>query len=1196
VTDPQGAIVPGASVSVVNTETNTVARLISNSTGYFEANLLNPGTYTVTVEAPGFKKAVHSKIALSVAGRLEVDVQLQVGQIAETIEVTAQAALLDTTTASGGRVIDNRQVMQLPFSDMNPFALSGLAAGMQWTGQPEYRRPFDNGGTSSFNTSGGLGQNEYTIDGAPVTGTGRRVGFVPPSDAVDEFKLETSTFDAAYGHTSGATINVTTKAGTNTFHGSLYDQHWQQRWNATPHFTRLQFENQVAQGKASPDAERQAPGRSNNFGGTLGGPVRLPKVYNGRDKLFFFFSYNGIYQKKAETTSSINRTVPKIAWRQGDFSDMQALDAVKYTIYDPRSARQEGGRVVRTPFPGNKGIPILNPMYKFYEALYPKPNDVPGLVSAEGANNYYASAMPKDERFNSLINRVDYNISDRHRINGRWYWNHRLANEYDWMYETRKGVMANGLTRINKGLGADYIWAKSGATLVNVGVNWTRFNEGAVNSVLTSFKPSDAGLPAYLDAKAGANQVLPRVTISNIETASQSYPAITTRGTTGEAKVLVSHIRGSHSLRFGYMERRYWYTGAGPGYPAGTFDFTNSYMRAADNTTTASGIGLGWAAFMMGLPSGMSIDSNDTSYFSTRYRALYAQDDWRVSSRLRLNLGLRYEREGGTTERYNRAFAAGFLWDYKPVFADAVQAAYAKSPLAELPASQFAVLGGGQYLGTNGADTWTQGTHRLAPRAGFVYQANSKTVIRGGYGWFYDTFNVNNDRPSQEGYSQATATTMSTDLGLTFCCGVSGASNLASGKTPLNDPFPVRADGTRFDSAYGNTLGAAMRWGKNYTVLPYDYRPGGQQRWRIGVQRQIGRDMVVDVSYNGAYAYFYQEKRASALPAQYWATGNVRNDAVDNNLNSNVPNPFNIANFAGLAQTDARLYNYLRTQGFFTSSTIRKQALLRPYPLMGTDLRTARSWEDSRGAGRYRDVQVQFEKRFSKGFQSSVMYTWADSRVKNWYANEFDTELTERPNNNTLPHRFVWSAIYELPFGKGRQWLQRGPAQHLVGGWQLSWIYQYQSGPATGDWGNRFYYGDLNNIASVFNHDAVHNKDIHTWFDPNIVYRGTGAIPSGFTGFEGRSAAQPGSYQVRMFPITLDALRADGIRNWDVKVQRRFRIHERLNTNFSVDLLNATNHTNFSGPNLDPTSSNFGKVTSQRGLSRVIQFNLRLDF
>jgi hypothetical protein len=223
------------------------------------------------------------------------------------------------------------------------------------------------------------------------------------------------------------------------------------------------------------------------------------------------------------------------------------------------------------------------------------------------------------------------------------------------------------------------------------------------------------------------------------------------------------------------------------------------------------------------------------------------------------------------------------------------------------------------------------------------------------------------------------------------------------------------------------------------------------------------------------------------------------------------------------------------------------------------------------------------------------MYTYATDEEQDYYANEFDAAPSWRPNNGIRPHRFVWTAIYELPFGKNRTWVTGGPLQHIVGGWQLSWVYQIQSGNVTG-WGNRFSYGNLDNIGDLFKHDDVHSRDIHVWFDPNVRYTGTGAVPQGFAGFEGRSNMQPGSYQVRMFPTRLDALREDGIRNWDVKIKRSFRLTERLNTSFAVDLLNATNHTNFAGPQADPTNRDFGRVTTQRGLSRVIQFNLRVDF
>jgi hypothetical protein len=1202
VLDPQGAAIPAATVVITNVETNQVSRTSTNETGYFEVNFLNPGKYRVSAELSGFKRLVRSGLDLPVAGRLDLQLPLEIGTQTETMQVTAEAALLETTVASGGRVVDSRQVMELPFSDMNAFALSALASGMQWTGQPEYRRPFDNGGTSAFNTMGGVGQNEYSIDGAPVTGTGRRVGFVPPSDAIDQFKLETSTFDASYGHTSGATINVMTKAGTNTFHGSLYDQHWQQRWNATPHFTRLAFERDVREGRKQADDQRQATGRSNNFGGTIGGPVRIPKLYNGTDKLFFFFSYNGIYQSKAETTDSINRDVPKMAWRQGDFSDLQALDAVKYTVYDPRSARQEGARVVRMPFPGNKGVPVLNPVYKFYEPLYPKPNDVPGVVSPEGLRNYYALAMPKDEEFNSIVNRVDYNISDNHRLFGRWYWNHRLADEYDWTYETARGIHTNGLTRINKGAGGNYIWTLSGTSVLDIGVNFNRFNEGDNRPIQAGYKPSDVGLPAYLDAKADQYHVLPRLDFEELEDFSSTYPAITIRGSTGEVKAQMSTVTSTHSLRYGWQERRYWTTTAGPGYSSGRFQHNNTYMRAADNATTASNIGLEWASFMMGLPANdISIQTQDTGYWSTRYRALYIQDDWRLTDRLRLNLGLRYEREAGITERFNRGLSGYLDFNYRPAFADIAEAAYAKSALAELPAAQFKVLGGNDYLGAK-YKTFTDGTHFLLPRIGAVYQINPKTVIRTGYGWFYDTFNTNNTRPAQDGFSQDTTTARTNDLGLTFCCGVGAAANLSAANNPMVNPFPVRADGTRFDVPYGNSLGGIIRQGRGFDFYPRDYQPAWQQRWRFGVQREITKDMVIEASYNGAFSRIWAQDqwRVNYLPQQFWATGNVRNQTLEDDLNRNVPNPFHISNFAALQTSNPAVYRYLTTQSFFTSTTIRKHALLRPFPNFGTNnlrgVRPGVDFKDAQGGNKYHDLQLQFERRFSRGFQTAVMYTYAHGEESDNYYNEFDVRPTYRPQNDIRPHRFVWSAIYELPFGKGRSWVSSGPLQHVIGGWQLSWVYQYQNGGTT-DWGNRFFYGDLDNIAALFRHEEVNSADIHQWFDPNIrVSSGSGAIPSGFQGFEGRTAMQPGSYHVRMFPTRLSALRQDGIRNWDVKVKRVFKITEQLRTSFDIDMLNATNHTNFAAPQTDPTRGDFGQVTTQRGLSRVFQFNLRLDF
>ena len=1192
VTDSTGSGVPNASVGIVNSETNYLTRTKSGDSGLFEVTLLNPGNYTVTVEASGFKKAIQTGVNVTVAGRAQLELRLELGQVTESIEVKADVPLLDTVSASGGRLLDRKQIMELPFNDLNPFVLVALAPGMQWTGVPGNRRPFDIRGSSGFNTSGGVGQNEYMIDGTPVTGSDRRVGFIPPSDSVEEFRLETSPFDASYGHTSGAVVNVQTKSGTNKFHGSLYDQHWQQRWNATPHFLRLAYESAVARGTKSSSDEKQAAGRSNNFGGTLGGPVRIPKLVNGQNKFFFFFSYNGIYQRQVSANPTYS--VPADAWRQGDFSNLLAIDAVKYTVYDPRSARLDNGRVVRTPFPGNRGVPVLNPMYSTYEPFLPKANNPAGLVTREGRLNYLAAGQITSQDYDSFINRYDYNVNERHRVYGRWYKNRNLEKSGDWAYETKPGLAANGLSRGGYGAGVDWVWVIGSKTTMTAGANWVRFYAGNARPAVLEYSPTLVGLPEYLNARAADKAMLPRVDFQIIPDIGSSYPTVSERGTTGEAKIAFNTFLRSHSLKYGYNERRYQFTSAGPGFSSGSFTFDQSYTRQADNTNTADNLGLEWAAFRMGLPTAMSLDTNDSGYWTTPFRALYLHDDWRVNSRLSLNLGLRYEDEGGFTERFDRTLSGEFNATAELPITRLAQAAFPAAAVPELSPANFKVVGGTRYAGVNGTRRFNDGTKNFLPRFGAVLRLDQKTVIRAGYGWFYDTFNVNNylfnNGSLQYGFSQPTSTVLTTDNGLNFCCGVGGAQGLQQGRTPISNPFPARADGTRFEEPYRNSLGAMALSGRGLATVPRDFSPAFQQRWRIGVQRQIGRDILLDASYNGSWSETPVNRRLSFLPESNWATGNARVQAVDDNMLRNVANPFNIANFGTLQQSDPVLYRYMNSQTFYRNAQVRKHTLLRAYPQYSSVVQA-----ENIGRVRYHDFQFLAEKRFSRGFMSSLAYTYVNSEVRDWFQNEFNPLPSWRENTNARPHRLVWTAIVELPFGKGKRFLADGIGSKMFGGWRTSWIWQRQSGTPT-IWANRFYYGDINKIGDVFRHDAVNGQDIHQWFDPKIAYTGTGAIPAGFQGFEGRTALQPGQFHVSAFPAYLSALRTDGIKVIDVKILREFTIGERLRVNFAVDLLNATNHTNFGGPNVNPTSPDFGRVTSQQGLSRVLQFNLRMMF
>lgn len=1038
-----------------------------------------------------------------------------------------------------------------------------------------------------------------------VTGTGSRVGFTPPSDSVGEFKLETSNFDASQGFTSGAAINVASRQGTNALHGALFNQHWQQRWNATPFFTREPFDAGVRSGTIPSDRQKQATGRSNNYSMTASGPVFIPKLVNLKDKVFWTITWNGIRQSKAETTSSTDRTVPTDAMKQGDFSYFLNVPngANLYTIYDPRSATLQGNNVVRTPFPGNKGVPILNPTVGYYAKLYPTPNNISGKVTPELYNNYFAAAMPKDEKFNAIVNRYDWVVSQNHRVNVRWQWNDRLADEYDFTYETARGLHSNGLTRINKGGNIGYIWTINSSNILDVGAGLSRFEEGERNTSRTAVNAAQVGLPAYIDQRAGGNTLLPRLDFNNISDFGGSYPAITSKSNTYEYRAAMTTIMGSHTFKYGWQERRNLFASSGPGSSTGIYTFRNNWTRAANTDTISSNHVHDWAAFLMGVPSSISIDYNDSGYWKTPRRALYFQDDWRLTSKLRLSLGLRYENEGGTSERFNRGIVGPIFNEASPI-TSMVEAAYAANPIPELAASGFKATGITRYLGTDGYNTVNNGVNWFLPKVGVVYSINNKTVIRGGWAMYSDTSVANTtlNRPNQTGFSQSTGTPVSNDSGYTFCCGVGSAAGLTANSNPMKDPFPIRAasGNTRFDDPFRTALGGFARYGNSIDTVNWNYKPALQNRWRIGIQREIARNLMVDVSYNGSYSYEPILARINYLPEKYWSTGMTRNSANDTFLTTNFKNPYNIANLAALQSSNPTLYRWASGNSFFTGSNMQRAQLLRVGQSMYSTLRSfGRPGEDPwNGYTKYSDIQILVERRFTGGFQTTFMYTAAKSRTADWMANEFDAAPTERPNNSTLPHRIAWTAVYETPFGKGRKFVSDGFLSHVVGNWNLSWVHQWQSGPATGDWNNLFFYGDQSQLGDLWKHDEMRSSDYLKWFDPSLAYRGTGAAPSGFTGFEGRSAALPGNYHVRMFPITQDSLRADGIFNLDLKVERMFpiSIEKGIQARFAFDMLNATNHTNFGQPERNPTSGNFGRVTSQRGLSRVLQFTLRFEF
>jgi hypothetical protein len=1237
VKDAAGAVVAGATVEVNNSDTNTTVRLTTNDKGYFEAPYLLPGTYNIAVTANGFKRYLQNNYVLTVNSRQNIDIALEVGGASETITVTAATALLETTSGSGTASLEQRQISDLPVMSNSAILLARSAPGIQWTAQPNYLALHSNVGGSAVSAAGGVGGNEFSLDGVPNLAGGRRTGYLPVTDTVAEFKVETAPFDASKGHTTSASISLSTKSGTNDYHGTLTHKHWQQRYNATQSTTNAGYWARIRAAEAAGNTalanqlksvSPQPTGRSNNWTTSGGGPVRIPKLYDGRDKLFFFFSYNAFKDVKTEEATAVNRTVPSDAHRRGDFSDLLRLDPVRYQIYDPRTARLVNGVVTRDPFPNNQ-VPILNPMYKFYEALYPRANNVPGVVAADGTNNYLASATAFNWDYKAFSNRVDFQPTAKQRMFGKWsYSNFAPEDRGDWVYETARGLLVAGLVRKNIGITFDHVYTFNPTTIFNWSVAWNRFIEGnASNAVQTSFPPSKVGLPSYLDQKAGTYIHLPNIDFDAYSDFTRGYPGFT-RFSVGTLRGELSKFIGTHSMRFGVDLRENWRAAFGPGNSSGNFGFGNNFVRQAQNTTNAFNIGLQWAAFMLGAPTSASISTNDSLYMTNKFYSGYVQDDWKLSRKLTVNLGLRYELEGGFRERYNRGLT-GFDLNATLPISEGAQAAYSRLPAAILalrPASDFVVKGGTQFLGKDGApDTVNKSQPGWMPRVGFAYQLDDKTVLRGGWGMFFDTNNVLNEGLNQTGYSRGTSTVITNDNGLTFnntnLTSAACRANLTACTTLLADPFPVRADGTRFDTPLGNTLGLMALQGRGITYFDRDWERARQHRWRIGLQRQLSSTMVAEVAYLGSRTDQIQVGvRLDALPEKYWASGLIRNNALANDLNSQITNPFNINNFAALRTSHPVIYADLQTNGFFTNANIGKAQLLRPYPNMN-GLTNGR---DPGGEQVYNHLEATITKRLSHGYSFTASYMWASNINRTTRENEFDNFLVWAPSNNSVPHSLTSNFIYEFPFGKGRKWSGNKWVNALIGGWQVSGIYTKQSGRVYG-LGNWFYYGsDLRAIAK-----DTKDQTVNEWFNwqlfpgasrdysaanraayearirslvPQSVLTQMGNICG-----SGNNVActyenvtpnnfQPNSFHRRVFPTALNWLRGMGKNQLDANILRRFTVTEKKTLEFRVDLINALNHVLWDNPNTDINSTNFGRVTTQWNTPRWIEFQLRFNF
>jgi len=1138
VMDIHDAAIADASVSITNVDTGVATLLHSNESGSYAAPLLLPGSYRVVAEHAGFKKLTRSGISLSVNDYQTVDLKLEVGELAQSVTISAQTSAVETGDASLSTIVGTKELTELPIAHGNPYALIALASGTTFEGDPTLNRPYEPTHIVNYSMNGSIGgTTDITMDGVSNTskgsgGGGVAAGYVPPVDAIGEMRVETSSFDARTGQTSGGLVNISIKSGTNRLHGNAQYTKMQPEWFANTFFANKQ---------GLPNGDFAY----NRWSGSLNGPVYLPKLYNGHNKTFFMWAYEAIKDGRPRNGST-DITVPTAAMRKGDFSELLALGS-NYTIYDPTTRRQQTGSTTRfqqDPFPGNI-IPStkLNPVAMKLLDFYPLP--INNGTTVDHRNNYPQPNLTENADYWTHIARVDHNFGSGDRVFIRANTYKRNTSRLDY-FKSR----ASGLREVYDPVGAsiDEVHSFSSSFVLNLRYGYTRFTRQTQPFYGRDFDLTSVGFPASLNNVIGPSlREFPVLEISGYFAANRI----------GEARFMDTHsivaafskLTGSHNLDFGFEARAYRQDNyPGDSSRSGRYVFDTTWTRGPLDNANSSPIGQGFAAFLLGLPSASanSYISRPADYAEqSTVWAGYVQDNWRVRRNLTLTLGLRYELEGPLTERYNRSISDFDVDAALPIEAQVqanYKAGYAANPTPELPPDKLRVRGGLLFAGVNGqsSELWGRDWNNFAPRIGLAYSLAKGTVFRAGYGAYFSAMGLRRTDVLQNGFSVNTLFVPTRDSGLSF-------------SATLSNPYP-----NGLLSPTGSGAGLMTDLGNTITFFNPEPKAAPSHRWQGSLQRQVGRTTILEAAYVGAKTVKSEIARdLNVIDNANLSRSPFFDQARVNYLTANIANPFR--NVPGVNGT------------LGTNSTITRETLLRPFPQF-----TAVNTSTYQGYAWYHSLQLRAVRRFSSTTVISS-YTWAKSMEGRSYLNPGDTTPYRSLSSQDRKHRIAASVLYDLPVGRHGKLLHNipKPIDYVIGGWQLSTIYIYQSGVPLA-WQDVVFFGNANDIAN-----GPHT--VEQWFNINA-------------GFTRNSATRPASHY-RSWPLRFSDLREPALSNVDASASKHWRLGERgRDIQVRAEALNAFNHTWFASPQMDQFNSGFGQITTQRNYARQIQAVLRLTF
>ncbi len=1141
VQDPGGAVIANANVTLRNDATGTVRTTVTNQQGEYVFSQVEPATYTLTVESAGFKKLDRKGVIVATQQQLNLDLKMELGEVSQSVEVTSAVPLIENATASNGQVLTSQQITDLPNLGRNTFLMSKLSNNVVPSGPPQWNRFQDQIGSSNLSIGGGpIRGNNYLIDGVPITSSQNLAIIIPSQSAVQEMKLQENTYDASMGRTGGGVFNTLIQTGTNSIHGDVLG------YLRTTDLTANNFFNNAA-GVARPDEKWE------NWEANLSGPVVIPKIYNGRNKTFFFIGTEGYLEGQP---ASGGYAVPTAAEINGDFSKAGRViyDPTNYRACTPSDNCPAGATIIRAPFANNQ-IPLsqINKVGQAILTYLPSPNT--NLNGTIGTQNFRGTDSLQNHA-EEFIYKLEHDPTNWLRLTGSFLY----YKSFEPGGNTLTTLPGNGsylLYRHVDATAVNAIMTLNPTTVVTARFGFNRF-PNIYNYVSDGFDQTKLGLPASF---VNGQQIkeFPGITMSQSGTSFGGGTKQNIVYWSRNFSVSASKFVGKHNLTFGFDYRLIHTDGIQFTSGFGSYTFNGIFSQQFNAGT--NGTGSDYADILLGFPSSGSIQTNSHVAYFVNYYSGFFQDDIRVSNKLTVNVGLRYEYETGEAEK-NYQMLVGF--DQRAV-----------NPIAAyLPAGSGVQAPGVPLIANqngNPAACCTALKDKFGPRAGFAYQINDKTTFRGGWGLFYAPIYFGLDSQYSPGLAQTTTYLASTDGNAT------PANN-------LYNPFP---NGIIQPATIQQ--GVLQQLGNTVTYPDQNRTSGRVQQFSADIQRQLPWGIAFEVGYVGSRSSRLQlgstgntYLQLNQVPTQYLSMGSA--------LTAKVNNPF---------------YKLPNVSGVLAGATVSQAQLLMPFPEYNQVLEST-----NLGKAQYDSLILKAQKRFAKGLTFLSTFTWSKNMDNTFGAggsNYFNTYAGSTPPASpqnvynlaaewayaagTTPWRYTAGWTYELPFGKSKPWLNSNRAlDYVVGGWSIN-------GTAIISSGFPLFVYQTNNNSSI---GALVQRPNATGVSPVV-----GGSPEDrlYKYINPAAFSLAPAYTFGNVARSINYL-GPGMANWDISLFKTVAIKERFKAQFRAEALNAFNTPDFANPNtqfqgVDKNGNaigNFGRLVYQANLPRELQLGLRLYF